>query len=155
VQTANKEGAEDQSCVTRSRGAGHFDCKRKKRNDKLNQKASVVLQNKVVRGEGRGSGVLTVAPAEGGGVFAARRGQAGGAGEVERHAVVPAESGAEAGDGGVPLEGGLDAGAALPGGLALRAPLLHVRQAAHEPGQRRRAVHRRSRTRRLRRRAGR
>lgn len=87
MQTANKEGAEDQSCVTRSRGAGHFDCKKKK--DKLNQNASAVRQNKVVRGEG-GSGVLTVAPAEGGGVFAARRGQAGGAGEVERHAVVPA-----------------------------------------------------------------
>ena len=99
--------------------------------------------------------VLTVAFVQGGGVFAARRGQLGGAGEVDLNAVVLAEGGAEAGDGGRALKGGLDAVAALPGGLALRAPLLHVRQAADEPGHRRRAVDRRRRPRRLRRRAGR
>jgi len=98
---------------------------------------------------------LTVAFAQGGVVFAARRGQPGGAGEVDLNAVVLAEGGAEAGDGGGALEGGLDAGAALTGGLALRAPLLHVRQAGYEPGHRRRAVDRRRRPRRLRRRAGR
>lgn len=100
--------------------------------------------------------VLTVAFAQGGGIFAAGRGKPGGAGEVDLNAVVLAEGGAEAGDGGGALEGGLDAGAAPTGGLALRAPLLHVRQAADEPGHRRRAVdRRRRRPRRLRRRAGR
>jgi hypothetical protein len=113
------------------------------------------LVNSSCESRDEGGRVLTVALAQGGGVFAARRGQPGAAGEVDGHAVVLPDGGAEADDGGGALQRGLDAGAALPIGLALRAPLLHVRQAAHEPGQRRRAVGRRRRPRRLRRHAGR
>lgn len=102
--------------------------------------------------------ILTVALAEGGGIAAARGGQPGGAGHVERDAVVLAERVAEALHGGGAPHRALDAVAALLGRLALRAPGHNVRRAPHQAVQRRAAVcSRRPRRRRrgLRRRAGR